>query len=247
MTREHSGKQAGFTLIELLVVIAIILILSAILFPAFARARENARRTSCASNLKQIALGLIMYTQDNDSGLPSYAKNGNPTWAKIYEPTVEYIKNEQVFHCPSAPTSTVDVSSFYGTQYGLPYQSSNSVNSNWTVLFSSGARTARIDAVPDPARTCLIGETWTTGGLVGGKERYWDLGWCSQQFRTQATTWENLRPDRHLGGANYAYVDGHVKWLKMETVDHARLNGAATATPATAGQFPVIFHWSSIG
>ncbi|MEO6907137.1 MAG: DUF1559 domain-containing protein, partial [Abditibacteriaceae bacterium] len=60
------SKGLGFTLIELLVVIAIIAILAAILFPVFARARENARRASCQSNLKQIALGIIMYNQDYD-------------------------------------------------------------------------------------------------------------------------------------------------------------------------------------
>src|SRR5688572_16253581 len=61
----------GFTLIELLVVIAIIAILASILFPVFARARENARRSSCQSNLKQLGLGFIQYTQDYDEKLPA--------------------------------------------------------------------------------------------------------------------------------------------------------------------------------
>src|SRR5690606_6779733 len=68
---ENSGAKRGFTLIELLVVIAIIAILAAILFPVFARARENARRASCQSNLKQIGLGLMQYTQDYDERLPA--------------------------------------------------------------------------------------------------------------------------------------------------------------------------------
>src|SRR5687768_17278661 len=63
-------KPGGFTLIELLVVIAIIALLAAILFPVFARARENARRTSCLSNMKQIGLGVMQYTQDYDEELP---------------------------------------------------------------------------------------------------------------------------------------------------------------------------------
>src|SRR5476651_819462 len=66
----HPRSRHGFTLIELLVVIAIIAILAAILFPVFARAREQARRTSCLSNMKQIGLALFMYAQDYDETLP---------------------------------------------------------------------------------------------------------------------------------------------------------------------------------
>ena len=75
MKRHKSGfTRSGFTLIELLVVIAIILILAAILFPVFARARENARRTACISNMKQIGLAVGQYAQDFDELLP--APNG---------------------------------------------------------------------------------------------------------------------------------------------------------------------------
>src|SRR3954469_10299371 len=85
----------GFTLIELLVVIAIIAILAAILFPVFARARENARRSSCQSNLKQIALGFKQYTQDYDekyppryfvTGVTVIRTNGLTGWASDLQP-----------------------------------------------------------------------------------------------------------------------------------------------------------------
>lgn len=99
-----SAKRA-FTLIELLVVIAIIAILAAILFPVFAQAREKARQASCASNLKQMSLAIIQYTQDYDEtypigGLqtPGFWMDQNVTWPKIILP---YIKTLAVYRCPS--------------------------------------------------------------------------------------------------------------------------------------------------
>jgi len=106
-TPSHRGRgPGGFTLIELLVVIAIIAILAAILFPVFARAREAARKTSCLSNMKQIGLGLMMYTQDYDETYPmAYfypngrnSSNGYHQWSGMIQP---YVKNERVFVCPS--------------------------------------------------------------------------------------------------------------------------------------------------
>jgi prepilin-type N-terminal cleavage/methylation domain-containing protein/prepilin-type processing-associated H-X9-DG protein len=241
-------RRQAFTLIELLVVIAIIAILAAILFPVFARARENARRSSCMSNMKQIALGFIMYTQDYDGGLPSYVKNGSATWAKIYEPSFPYIKNDQIYRCPSAPTSTLPVTHAYGTQYGLPWANEDSTppTINWAVLFANPTEryTARIDAVPDAVRTCLLGETMNVGGTYYG-QRYYDMGWANQQFRVTPTDWGSLKQDRHLEGSNFAFLDGHVKWLSASTVDSARNNGAYGATPATAASLPIIFMWSS--
>ncbi|MEO6908674.1 MAG: DUF1559 domain-containing protein, partial [Abditibacteriaceae bacterium] len=98
-------KRKGFTLIELLVVIAIIAILAAILFPVFARARENARRASCMSNLKQIGLGVMMYVQDYDERYP-FDKTVTPTasWYALVAPyTINYSKSGQLFRCPSSP------------------------------------------------------------------------------------------------------------------------------------------------
>jgi len=93
--------RRGFTLIELLVVIAIIAILAAILFPVFARAREKARQTSCLSNVKQIGTATLMYIQDYDEKYPGH--NSGPTpdldWPISLVP---YVKNAQLFMCPSA-------------------------------------------------------------------------------------------------------------------------------------------------
>jgi prepilin-type N-terminal cleavage/methylation domain-containing protein/prepilin-type processing-associated H-X9-DG protein len=118
MSHQSSGSTAansrrmGFTLIELLVVIAIIAILAAILFPVFARARENARRSSCQSNLKQIGLGIVQYVQDYDERFPfAYNKLDSGTssapiigWIDTLQP---YLKSEQIFQCPSQPNRDV--------------------------------------------------------------------------------------------------------------------------------------------
>lgn len=138
-------KKQGFTLIELLVVIAIIAILAAILFPVFARARENARRASCMSNLKQIGMGIMMYVQDYDehypmgwfgtsyietqSGMPgAYFTTCNPssctgsgvghfiTWMDLIYP---YVRSVQVFQCPSSTDPAFGTPAGPGADYWL--------------------------------------------------------------------------------------------------------------------------------
>jgi prepilin-type N-terminal cleavage/methylation domain-containing protein len=108
-------KRRGFTLIELLVVIAIIAILAAILFPVFAKARDSARKTSCASNMRQLGLALQMYAQDYDETLPGQpqpytlpdflAENAPRNWCRDLFP---YYKNRQLLLCPSAVDSGWD-------------------------------------------------------------------------------------------------------------------------------------------
>jgi prepilin-type N-terminal cleavage/methylation domain-containing protein/prepilin-type processing-associated H-X9-DG protein len=102
-------SKVGFTLIELLVVIAIIAILAAILFPVFAQAREKARQASCLSNTKQIALGLVMYVQDYDELMPAAfpqvapINGGNVDRIPYDMQILPYVKNDQVYICPSDP------------------------------------------------------------------------------------------------------------------------------------------------
>ena len=111
--RVKRQSRSAFTLIELLVVIAIIAILAAILFPVFGRARENARRSSCQSNLKQIGLGVMQYIDDNDGGVPIhyYEDLNKPniqdvTWVRAIDP---YMKEYGAFRCPSDEQDPYDI------------------------------------------------------------------------------------------------------------------------------------------
>src|SRR5579884_3460810 len=92
------ARRRAFTLIELLVVIAIIAILAAILFPVFAQAREKARQISCASNLDQIGLAVLQYTQDYDERFPTCWAKGFPGDADWY--VQPYMKDLNVLFCP---------------------------------------------------------------------------------------------------------------------------------------------------
>ena len=111
--------NAGFTLIELLVVIAIIAILAAILFPVFAQAREKARQTACLSNVRQMGFAVTMYTQDYDETFPLAATatpQGFLNWHHLTDP---YVKNKQVWVCPSANLPTRDGLGNLVCQYGF--------------------------------------------------------------------------------------------------------------------------------
>lgn len=121
-TSSSRYSSNGFTLIELLVVIAIIAILAAILFPVFAQAREKARSTACLSNNKQIGLGLMMYAQDYDETLvPPYAGSGDNTnfdGSRLRWPHLiySYVKNGQIFLCPSNPVAAPNPAATSATQ-----------------------------------------------------------------------------------------------------------------------------------
>jgi len=232
----------GFTLIELLVVIAIIAILAAILFPVFSRARENARRSSCASNVKQISLAFIQYTQDYDERYPlttftSGQSTPGSTWAGSVQ---SYIKNTQVYRCPSDSSARWNNASLPpdGTP---PYTTSYLLNA-W---MGSTSQYGKIAAIQNPAQVIYVAESSVNVGDPaapqsfdrGGRDHFHPFYWGSAPesisgFMT-SQTWngatgatKELDLTRHLEGANYGYVDGHVKWQKWSNLYKS---GAPTA------------------
>jgi len=231
--KQSSHKYSGFTLIELLIVIAIIAILAAILFPAFARLRENARRASCQSNLKQIGLGLMQYTQDYDERYSMTiqqptSSGGDPfidnwtSWAGVLQP---YVKSIQIFVCPSNSTANtppkagstppvVGNASFHyapvllsdpAKSYPMNYCESMWVEYNG-VCGGSGVASASIS---NASETLMIGDRKYSQQLLG-------------YFMTPSNDLlfiYGVPSDVHLDGGNWLFADGHVKWLRPETVE----------------------------
>jgi len=215
--------RRGFTLIELLVVIAIIAILASILFPVFARAREKARQTSCLSNMKQIGLATQMYAEDYDECLPLYDYDtGTDVWIYWMQEIHPYVKNTQVFECPShkvqpsgsdwwqVPLPGINLALVqlgYGWNTGCYVESGGSVNKEFVDGRDDGLDLwgTALAAIGDPSSTILIGEM---------KRVYDNQAWVG--FIKNDPT--QYFAGRHNGGDNLSFVDGHAKWYSKSTL-----------------------------
>jgi prepilin-type N-terminal cleavage/methylation domain-containing protein len=204
-------KRTGFTLIELLVVIAIIAILAAILFPVFALAREKARQTVCLSNFRQISTGLMMYVQDYDDTFPSnrpgYLSNGGAcnatnqrtiTWKSV---TLPYVKNLDVYRCPSNPHNKEGDESrksepTYPT-FPISYAYSGSI------LNEGVTKGLRLDSCPEPSRYIMLVET--QAGCA-------DMGIWGVNTSWGFTGGFYVHPTKRMQAM---YIDGHVKSTKF--------------------------------
>jgi prepilin-type N-terminal cleavage/methylation domain-containing protein/prepilin-type processing-associated H-X9-DG protein len=245
-------QVSAFTLIELLVVIAIIAILAAILFPVFAQAREKARAISCASNTKQVSLGVLMYVQDYDEVFPIYfygipANNaGDPPFTPSTPDTIvgwnegiyPYIKNVPLFRCPDSPraaslTVGADGSTFGNSDTAPTGATGYSINArlsgNTGVLDDGAAHPASADAALEfPAATILLSESSSNVSDGGSSSDENEWGWEGRHVdKLYGDGWDyGTTPSsayistgkppltRHNGGANYAFSDGHVKFLQ---------------------------------
>ena len=235
---QSARRAPAFTLVELLVVIAIIGILAAILFPVFARARENARRASCQSNAKQILLGMMQYTQDYDEHLPlqSFVENvpgapfgaGNVGENVLWNQTVQpYLKSIQIFQCPSSsvPIDTVDVwpdpnpvgyikpfhTDYLATNALLYVGSSLSIiqSPSTTVLLADGAK--RASKTPPYVTDIDKDLTWVL--VDPTTDHNGSLGTVSVALGGVSVAAPNAR---HLNTVVVGFVDGHVKAMRTE-------------------------------
>ena len=215
------SRQNAFTLIELLVVIAIIAILAAILFPVFAQAREKARAIACMSNMKQVGTAGQMYVQDYDERIffrsttnpastrINTATSGNPL--KWWNMLMPYIKNNQVYKCPSDDPKLVA-------------DSSGNLVIPRSYAAAASAEALSLAQVARPVDTIVITEAWSRDakGTLMNTET-----WLEAFDGDMAP--DPLRPgsmlkyaNRHQGGMNCTFFDGHAKWLRPDTIWQSR-------------------------
>ncbi|MBC8103860.1 MAG: DUF1559 domain-containing protein [Cytophagales bacterium] len=230
-------RRRAFTLIELLVVIAIIAILAAILFPVFAQAREKARSASCASNLKQLGLAVLQYTQDYDEVYPMGQTTWGPEKQLIPDLLFPYIKSgsswsgNSVWHCASVEANDDFTNNYwYSVAYNWSYLNrvvTNDTNPNWggwwiydwveegvtlAEVTNPSATVLFADAGPDdgPSDTNATNPTWFCLLSPSGLVADKQLGGPFGWFSAMAA--------RHNGMANITWCDGHVKAMKLESV-----------------------------
>lgn len=248
MVKHQKTSRLGFTLIELLVVIAVMTILAAILFPAFSRVRENARKVSCASNLRQIGLASRMYLQDYDSVFMPFMQGATTSPRALLEP---YHKNRQLWACPSELDPEVRKAGANAQLVSYQFNYRMSTTPAKAAVPAKPASPGVPAVAAQPAEAVVLRVTsqikqssslvvthdsdtgeggWTEGNT-------WDAG--------ETTDWPHLRPTcinsgtgadpapcgtksylepwftRHNGMFNVLFLDGHVKGMRAHGLTDA--------------------------
>ncbi len=201
-------QEKGFTLIELLVVIAIIAILAAILFPVFAKVRENAKTSQCAVHIKQLYLALENYAQDNNG---KYPVNLNPVFKNkqwVYRnwdyALMPYVKNVKIYRCPAYGRDRLELANrqkLSQSTYGLNSNLIGNCQSN----IVRPTRTVVLYDSDDDGQSRLIGQGHTCPYFHWGIFDY-----------------------RHNDGDNFCLADGHVKWLPTRSLEKDKTTGIYT-------------------
>jgi prepilin-type N-terminal cleavage/methylation domain-containing protein len=283
------SHKKGFTLIELLVVIAIIAILAAILFPVYARAKCKATQISCLSNLKQLALAVIIYASYWDWRAPGvehpwaiysggpWDENDYVLWAVLID---DWVKDRDMYTCPANPTWCISgqwgecvygipiPADWVGTSFGysmnpliqfsvpIPYTTPDASCSwfdwdgmtNGTTSPATGYGGMNFALLERTSDVMMLSDSNNIGDNCGNKSNWANACGEESEPTCDVDTWE-MDPDyfgpehaRHHGGDNYAFVDGHAKWLRCELFLCSENGMAASQDEIRAGNTMQALH-----
>lgn len=250
-------KRSGFTLIELLVVIAIIAILAAILFPVFAQARAKARQATCVSNMKQLGIAILMYTQDYDETLPpsNYSAAplaGNVGWYYLVDP---YVKASMptsmaqlgqarlsIFVCPeyerSAWSATLNspTRSYIANRMIFGGYDRNLPAAMWEAPKAMAAMQAAAQVVmlAEAAGGCVWAQGVDDIAILSGQHATFQA--CNRYYI--------YGRDRHSAGSSYTLGDGHAKWFRAPNPNFVQGPGGIQDTTPTVSHAGVAFQKS---